>query len=161
MIGGDGAAAEAEDRRWMALALEEAREALATSDVPVGAVVVAGGQAIARGRNRRQALGDPTAHAEVEALREAAGRMGDWRLEGCTLYVTLEPCAMCTGAAVNARVGRLVFGAYDPKGGACYSLYRLPEDARLNHRFPVVGGVLEAECGALLSEFFRERRGKD
>ncbi|KGM16347.1 hypothetical protein N867_01180 [Actinotalea fermentans ATCC 43279 = JCM 9966 = DSM 3133] len=140
-------------------ALAEARRALATGDVPVGAVVVGpDGTVVGRGRNAREATGDPTAHAEVLALREAAASLGRWRLDDCVLVVTLEPCAMCAGALVLARVPRLVLGAWDPKAGACGSAHDLVRDRRLNHRVEVVGGVLEDECGALLREFFAARR---
>jgi tRNA(adenine34) deaminase len=124
----------------------------------VGAVVVAGGRLLASARNRREADHDPTAHAEILALREAARATGDWHLEAATLYVTLEPCFMCAGALVNARVGALVFGAHDPKAGAAGSLANVPADARLNHRPPVRTGVLAAEAAELLRAFFRERR---
>jgi tRNA(adenine34) deaminase len=141
-------------------ALEQARAALTTDDVPVGALVVAtDGSVVATGRNRREADGDPTAHAEVMALREAARVRGSWRLDGCTLVVTLEPCTMCAGAAVLGRLDRLVYGATDPKAGAVDSLYDVVRDPRLNHRPEVVGGVLAEECGDLLRDFFRARRG--
>ena len=140
-------------------ALREAVGALTTDDVPIGAVVVdSAGVVIGRGRNRREADADPTAHAEVLALREAASSRGEWRLEGCTLVVTLEPCTMCAGAAVLARVDRLVFGAHDPKAGAVGSLWDVVRDRRLNHRPEVVGGVLEDECGDLLRQFFAGHR---
>jgi tRNA(adenine34) deaminase len=148
--------------RWagpMRLALEEAQAAVAAGDVPVGAVVLdPSGAILARGRNRREADGDPTAHAEVLALRAAAGRLGQWRLEGCTLVVTLEPCTMCAGAVVQSRVRRLVFGAYDEKAGAVTSLWDVVRDRRLNHRPEVLGGVLADECGTALREFFSARR---
>jgi tRNA(adenine34) deaminase len=121
-------------------------------------VVVKDGRVIARGRNRREADGDPTAHAEILVLREAARAVGSWRLDGCTLYVTLEPCFMCAGAIVNARVDRVVFGASDPKAGATGSLANVPADRRLNHNPAIAGGVLAAECGALLKAFFAARR---
>ncbi len=146
------------DRRFMEEALVQARKALATEDVPIGAVVVWRNQVIARGCNQREALRDPTAHAEIIALSAAAEYRGQWRLEGCTMYVTLEPCAMCAGALVNARVERLVFGAFDPKAGACGSLFEIPTDSRLNHRLAVTGEVLATESVALLQEFFRKRR---
>ena len=142
----------------MGLALEEARAAEAAGDVPVGAVVVAGGRLLARARNRREVDGDPTAHAEVLALREAARSTGDWHLEAATLYVTLEPCFMCAGALVNARIGELVFGALDPKAGAVGSLANVPADPRLNHRPRVRSGVLASESAELLRAFFRARR---
>ena len=143
----------------MRLALAEAELAGAGRDVPVGAVVLdAAGTVVGRGHNQREALGDPTAHAEVVAIRAAATTLGEWRLAGCTLVVTLEPCAMCAGAVVLSRVERLVFGAYDAKAGAVGSLWDLVRDRRLNHRPEVVAGVLEAECAALLTSWFDERR---
>lgn len=146
----------------MRLALGEAERATATGDVPVGAVVLdAAGQVIGRGRNAREADGDPTAHAEILALRAAAAVLGSWRLTGCTLVVTLEPCTMCAGALVLARVDRLVFGAIDPKAGAVGSLWDVVRDRRLNHRAQVVGGVLAEECAALLTRFFESRRRSD
>jgi tRNA(adenine34) deaminase len=141
-------------------ALASARRALAHEDVPVGAAVVKDGVVIARGRNGRERDGDPTAHAEIVAIRRAARRVGSWRLSGCTLYVTLEPCAMCAGAMVLARLPRLVFGATDPKAGFSGSLGDLVRHPRLNHRVDVTGGVLAAECGSILVEFFRERRAE-
>ncbi len=147
------------DVEAMRAALAEGRAAEGTGDVPVGAVVLdEAGAVVGRGHNAREATGDPTAHAEVLALREAAERTGSWRLDGCTLVVTLEPCAMCAGAIVLARVPRLVLGAWDPKAGACGSVHDLVRDPRLNHRVEVVGGVLEGECSASLREFFEERR---
>ncbi|MBO1752857.1 tRNA adenosine(34) deaminase TadA [Actinotalea sp. BY-33] len=143
----------------MRVALAEARACLATGDVPVGAVVIGpGGDVVGRGRNRREAVGDPTAHAEVLALREAAERLGRWRLDDCTLVVTLEPCAMCAGAVVLARVERLVLGAWDPKAGATGSVHDLVRDRRLNHQVEVLGGVLEQDCAALLRDFFAPHR---
>ncbi|HAS08722.1 MAG TPA: tRNA-specific adenosine deaminase [Actinobacteria bacterium] len=139
----------------MESALEQARLALTTSDVPVGAVVIdETGAVIGVGRNEREALGDPTAHAEVLALRAAATHRGEWRLSGCSLVVTLEPCTMCAGAAVLARVDRIVFGAHDEKAGAAGSMWDLVRDRRLNHRPEVVSGVLAEESAALLREFF-------
>jgi tRNA(adenine34) deaminase len=147
------------DYQYMGAALDAAREALTTGEVPVGAVLVGqGGEVLARAWNRPIGLRDPTAHAEVLALRAAAALLGNYRLPGTTLYVTIEPCIMCVGALIQARVRRLVFGAPDPKGGACVSLYRLPEDPRLNHHLEVTGGVREAECRELLREFFQARR---
>lgn len=144
----------------MRLALREAARAGRSGEVPVGAVLVgADGAAIARGLNRPVAGRDPTAHAEIVTLRRAARRLGNYRLPGTTLYVTVEPCAMCAGALVQARVSRVVFGASDPKGGAARTLYRILDDPRLNHRAEVVGGVLEAECREMIQEFFRSRRG--
>ncbi|WP_240477283.1 tRNA adenosine(34) deaminase TadA [Jiangella muralis] len=143
----------------MRLALAEAELAPSTGDVPIGAVVVdAGGAVLGRGHNRREADADPTAHAEVLALRAAAAVAGAWRLEGCTLVVTMEPCSMCAGALVLARVDRLVYGAPDPKAGAVGSLWDLVRDRRLNHRPEVVSGVLADECGALVREFFAAQR---
>jgi tRNA(adenine34) deaminase len=150
------AADEAAVRR----ALVEAERALPGGDVPIGAVVLDGsGTVLGAGYNRREADHDPTAHAEVLALRAAARTLGAWRLEGCTLAVTLEPCTMCAGAAVLSRVGRIVFGAHDPKAGAVGSLWDVVRDPRLNHRPEVVGGVLAGECGALIRAFFAEHRG--
>ena len=143
----------------MSAAIAEARAALAHDDVPIGAVVVRDGQVIAARHNERELTGDPTAHAEVLAVRDAAAVVGHWRLLDCTLYVTLEPCVMCAGAVVNARLGRLVYGATDPKAGAVASLYEICADARLNHRPPVTAGVLGDECGQLLKDFFAGRRG--
>ena len=145
--------------RWMRLALEEARTAAAEDEVPVGAIVVAAGRVIASGHTQRERLCDPTAHAEMIALTQAAAALGSWRLEGCTLYVTLEPCPMCAGAILQARVPRVVWGAADPKAGAVESLYRLFEDTRLNHRVEHEGRVLADECGRILSDFFRGKRG--
>jgi tRNA(adenine34) deaminase len=147
-----------EHRIWMGRALQQAKLALETDDVPVGAVVVRGGDVIAAAANRREADQDPTAHAEVLALRHAARVTGSWRLEGCALYVTLEPCAMCAGALVLARVPLLVYGAADPKAGAAGSVFDLVREPRLNHQLQVVSGVLADECGALLVRFFRTRR---
>jgi tRNA(adenine34) deaminase len=145
----------------MRLALTEARAALATGDIPIGAVVIGpDGTVIARSRNAREAAVDPTAHAEILALRAAAGALGSWRLDGCTLVVTLEPCAMCAGAVVLARVARLVYGATDPKAGAAGSVWDLVRDRRVNHRPEVVSGVLADECAALLREFFDARRSR-
>jgi tRNA(adenine34) deaminase len=149
--------------RWgaaMGEALEEARAALTTSDVPVGAVVLdASGTVVGRGRNRREADADPTGHAEMVALRQAVGARHGWRLDGCTLVVTLEPCTMCAGASVLARVARIVYGADDPKAGAVGSLWDVVRDRRLNHRPEVLGGVRAEESAALLRAFFRAKRG--
>ena len=143
----------------MRVALDQARLALATGDVPVGAVVVGPrGAVVGEGRNAREADGDPTAHAEVLALRAAAAALGRWRLDDCTLYVTLEPCLMCAGAIILARVPRIVFGAWDPKAGASGSQWDVLRDRRVNHRPEVVGGVLETECGGLLRDFFASQR---
>lgn len=143
----------------MLAALAEARAALATGDVPIGAVVLDGdGLVVGAGRNVREADGDPTGHAEVVALRAAAQKRGEWRLDGCTLVVTIEPCTMCAGAAVLARVERVVFGAWDEKAGAVGSLWDVVRDRRLNHRPEVVAGVMAAETGALVEGFFAGRR---
>ena len=144
----------------MRLALEEARTAAFHGDVPVGAVVIVGGRVVAKAHNEREARADPTAHAEILAIREAARVLGTWRLDAATLVVTLEPCPMCAGALVAARVGALVFGAVDPKAGACGSLYNLCSDPRLNHELPVTGGVLAKESGTVLTEFFASLRGE-
>jgi tRNA(adenine34) deaminase len=142
----------------MRLALREAEAAAAEDEVPIGAVILRGGQVIAAAHNQREQLRDPTAHAEMIAITQAAGVLGDWRLEGCTLYVTLEPCPMCAGAIVLARIPRVVYGAADPKAGAAQSLFQLLSDARLNHRAEVTAGVLAEECGKLLSRFFEQKR---
>jgi tRNA(adenine34) deaminase len=154
VIASDGAA----DQAFMREALREARRAALHEDVPIGAVVVRDGAVIARAGNQRELDDDPTAHAEILALREASRQVGAWRLDGCTLYVTLEPCFMCAGALVNARVDRLVYGTADPKAGATGSLADVCRDPRLNHRLEVEGGVLADEASALLVAFFRERR---
>lgn len=151
------------DERMMRRALELARHAASIGEVPVGAVVYlheADGSArvIGEGFNQRESLGDPAAHAELLAIREAAFTLGDWRLNRCTLAVTLEPCPMCAGLIVNARVGRLIYGCADPKAGAVETLYRITEDARLNHRIAAVGGVLKEDAAGLLREFFRGLR---
>lgn len=144
---------------WLGLALDAASAALATGDVPVGAVVVsADGEVLGVGWNAREADGDPTAHAEVVALRAAARHTGSWRLTGATLAVTLEPCAMCAGALMLARIERVVFGAWDPKAGACGSVWDIPRDRRATHRCEVIGGVREAECAQLLLDFFAGHR---
>ncbi len=148
----------ATDIELMGLAIAEARRAVEHGDVPVGAVVAAGGEIVASRHNERELTGDPTAHAEVLALRDAAAKLGSWRLEQCTLAVTLEPCLMCAGASVNARLGRLVYGAADLKAGACLSLYNVCDDPRLNHKVELVPGVLAEECGALLTDFFDQLR---
>ena len=148
------------DLRYMREALRLAADAAARGDVPVGALVVQDGRITGTGFNTREAHADPTGHAEIVALREACRRAGRWRVDGATLYVTLEPCAMCAGALVNARVARLVYGAADPKAGAARSLFSLCDDPRLNHRMAVCPGVLAEPCGAVLSEFFRAARGR-
>ena len=147
-----------DDERLMRLALDEARRCLDHDDVPIGAVVSRDGEILAAAGNRREVAHDPTAHAEILALRGAASAVGSWRLEGCTLTVTLEPCAMCAGALVLSRLDRVVFGAADPKAGFAGSLGNLLQDPRLNHAVAVTDGVLAEECGELLRAFFRERR---
>lgn len=142
----------------MQLALETARRAPALGEVPIGAVLVLDGQVLVQVHNFREAWQDPTAHAEVVAIREAATRLGTWRLTGTTLYVTIEPCSMCAGAIIQSRITRLVFGAKDPKAGACGSVFNLPDERRLNHRVQVVGGVLEQESQELMQTFFRSLR---
>jgi tRNA(adenine34) deaminase len=142
----------------MRAALREAAAAFQEDEVPVGAVIVHQGRLIAKAHNQRETLEDPTAHAEMIAITQAAASLGSWRLDDCTLYVTLEPCPMCAGAIVLARLPRLVYGATDPKAGACESLYQIPTDPRLNHRVDVVGGILADECGGILTEFFRGKR---
>lgn len=142
----------------MDLAIERAREAEAHGDVPIGAVLARDGEPLAAAGNERELRRDPTAHAEILALRDAAAAVGHWRLDDCTLVVTLEPCVMCAGAVVNARIARLVYGAADPKAGAAGSLYDVPGDTRLNHRPPVTTGVRATECGELLRSFFAARR---
>ena len=148
------------DLEYMRQALREAEAAFAEDEVPIGAVIVHDGQVIAAAHNQREQLHDPTAHAEMIAITQAAGVLGDWRLENCTLYVTLEPCPMCAGAIVLARLPRVVFGAADPKAGAVATLYQLLDDARLNHRAEVVAGVRADECGGLLSRFFAAKRSE-
>jgi tRNA(adenine34) deaminase len=148
----------ADDVEWMRLAVLEAARAPDHGDVPVGAVVVRAGQIIASRHNERELTGDPTAHAEVLALRDAAREIGSWRLDDCTLVVTLEPCTMCGGAAVNARLGRMVYGAADLAAGACLSLYNVCDDPRLNHRVELTVGVEADACARLLTDFFAARR---
>ena len=145
-------------QHFMQMALREARQAAAEDEVPIGAVIVHGDRVIAAAHNQREQLRDPTAHAEMIAITQAAQSLGSWRLEGCSLYVTLEPCPMCAGAIVQARIPIVVYGATDPKAGAVHSLYALLTDSRLNHRALVVPNVLASECGALLSAFFQEQR---
>jgi tRNA(adenine34) deaminase len=149
------------DEQWMRSALDEADQAAAKGEVPVGAVIVSQtGELLASGHNLRETDEDPTAHAEVIAMRAAAKKLGTWRLEGATLYATLEPCVMCAGAMVNARIGRVVYGCDDPKAGACATLFTIGEDARLNHRFPVTRGVLAEECANRLRSFFAALRAQ-
>ena len=143
---------------FMTLALEEAQQAFDENEVPIGAVIVYEGRVIARAHNQREQLHDPTAHAEMIAITQAAESRQSWRLEGCTLYVTLEPCPMCAGAIVQARLPLVVYGATDPKAGAVQTLYRLLDDPRLNHRADVLAGVLAERCGQILSQFFQEQR---
>jgi len=146
------------DTRFMMAAIAEAEVAASTDEVPVGAVLVKGGEIIARGLNRPVENNDPTAHAEIMAIRAAAAVEKNYRLNGATLYVTLEPCLMCVGAMLHARVSRLVFGAYDPKSGAAGSVLDLCDDRRMNHRIEVNGGLLEDQCGGLLRQFFERKR---
>lgn len=150
---------ETTDVRWMRVALLEAEAAALAGDVPIGAVVVGpDGEALAQDRNRREVNQDPTAHAEIEALRGASRIRGDWHMNGCTLYVTMEPCSMCAGALVNSRIARLVYGCADLKAGAIDTLFSIGRDPRLNHRFEVTSGVLADDCAAVLKRFFAERR---
>ncbi|HET6765683.1 MAG TPA: tRNA adenosine(34) deaminase TadA [Longimicrobiaceae bacterium] len=157
-VAAEVAAERAGHERWMRAALEQAAAAEALGEVPVGAVVVRAGELVAAGHNLTHTLQDPSAHAEMVAIRRAAEAIGHWRLLDCTLYVTLEPCTMCSGAIVLARIPRLVFGAPDPKAGMTGSLGNLVQDPRLNHRVELAGGVLERECGDVLRAFFRSRR---
>lgn len=159
----DIASTQLDDSKYMSLALEQASKALAQGDVPVGAVIVGLDESqnplvVSQACNSREFRKDPTAHAEIIALREASRLLGRWRLTGCTLYVTLEPCSMCAGALVLARVDRVVFGARDPKTGAVESLYQVLTDSRLNHQPKVVGGILENDCSKILKDFFASRR---
>jgi len=147
-----------DDERYMGVAIESAKIAEDNGDVPIGAVIVREGRIIAKAYNQREQLQDPTAHAEIIALTQAASAVENWHLEGCTIYVTLEPCCMCAGALVLSRMDRLVFGCRDPKAGACGSLYNIVTDERLNHRLEVTAGVLEGECSELLQGFFARRR---
>jgi tRNA(adenine34) deaminase len=149
---------EYDDTYFMGLALEHAAEAQRLGEVPVGAIIVRNGQVIATGRNAPIGTNDPTSHAEIEAIRQATTAQGNYRLSGCTLYVTLEPCLMCAGAMTHARIERLVFGCSDPGAGAAGTLYNIPEDERLNHRLEVSRGVRSEESGQLLRQFFRQRR---
>ncbi len=147
-----------EDITYMKMALIEARKAVEMAEVPIGAIVVLDGEIIGRGFNQKESQNDPTAHAEILAIRDAARNISSWRLENSTLYVTLEPCPMCAGAMIQARVKRLVFGASDPKAGVTGTLYNLVEDKRFNHQLEVKGGVLAEECSSLLKQFFSELR---
>lgn len=146
------------DAFWMARALEQAFEAATADEVPVGAVIVRDGAVIAAAANQRESLHDPTAHAEMIAITQAAAAIDDWRLERATLFVTLEPCVMCAGAILQSRIPRVVFGASDPKGGAVHSLFRLLDDTRLNHQCLITAGVLAEPCGRVLTEFFESKR---
>lgn len=148
------------DGFYMREALAEAEAAMREGEIPVGAVVVHGGEIVGRGRNARAARNSPLAHAEIEAVRVAAKNLNSWRFDGCAIYVTLEPCVMCAGALVQCRMGRVVFGAKDPKAGGCVSLYEITRDPRMYHRCRVTGGVLAGECAALLFEFFAAKRRK-
>ena len=146
------------DAAWMAEALREAELAASEGEIPVGCVIVRDGEIVARGYNLREQTGDPTAHAEIVAIRRAAQALGCWKLEGCALYVTLEPCPMCAGAISQARISRLIYGASDPAYGCAGSVYRIPEDPAFNHFCSSDGGVREAECRSLLERFFQNRR---
>jgi tRNA(adenine34) deaminase len=147
-----------QDEQFMKIAVEQAKIAEENGDVPIGAVIVYENQIIGKAYNQREQLADPTAHAEIIALTQAAAAIGSWRLEGCTMYVTLEPCPMCAGALVLSRMDRLIFGCDDSKAGACKSLYNIVQDERLNHRLEVTSGVLREECSRLLQDFFQKRR---
>ncbi len=147
-----------QDQQFMTAAIAEARRAEAEGEVPVGAIAVAGGQIVGSGHNRPIGLADPTAHAEILAIRSAASQLKAYRLAEVSIYVTLEPCVMCVGAMVNARISRVIYGARDEKAGALGSMYDIGRDGRLNHRFEVVGGVMESECAEIMREFFRARR---
>jgi len=147
-----------EDERYMRLAIQQAQIAEENGDVPIGAVIVYKNQIIGKAYNQREQLNDPTAHAEIIALTQAASFLESWRLHDCTIFVTLEPCPMCAGALVLARMDRLVYGSDDPKTGACKSLYNIVQDQRLNHRLEVTSGILTADCSSLLQEFFQRRR---
>ena len=146
---------------YMLEALKEANAAAAEGEVPIGAVIVRGGEIIARAHNRTEQAKDPTAHAEILAIREAAARLGGWRLPGCSMYVTVEPCSMCAGAIVWSRIERLYIGAMDPKAGACGSLYNIPCDSRLNHNVEIETGLLGEECSRLMKDFFRKLRTEE
>jgi tRNA(adenine34) deaminase len=154
-------AQQQQDDRYMRAAIEAARIAEENGDVPIGAVIVYQNRIIARAYNQREQLQDPTAHAEIVALTQAAEFVGSWRLDGCTMYVTLEPCCMCAGALVLSRMDRLVYGCNDPKAGACKSLYNIVQDERLNHRLEVTAGVLAQECSTILQDFFQGRRNEN
>lgn len=147
-----------DDYYFMERALNQAKVAYKRGEVPVGAVVVKDGKVISRGYNLRETTNDPTAHAELLAMKKASKKLNSWRLSGCTLYVTLEPCPMCSGVIVNSRIDRVVFGAYDQKAGCCTTLYHLCNDERFNHRAEILGGVMEDACAKILSDFFKEKR---
>ncbi|BCU80242.1 tRNA-specific adenosine deaminase [Polycladomyces abyssicola] len=147
-----------EHEKWMQVAIEEAEKARKIGEVPIGAVIVRNGEIIGRGHNLRETAKDPTLHAEMIAIRQAAERLGGWRLIGCSLYVTLEPCPMCAGAIVQSRIGKVVYGAADPKAGCAGTLMNLLEDERFNHQAEVISGVMAEQCGSLLTHFFRELR---
>ncbi len=149
-----------ERQKYMQVALQEAKKAYQQDEVPIGAIVVRNGEIIARAHNTKNRDKDALLHAEMVALRKAQKKLNDWHLNDCDLYVTLEPCPMCAGACINARIRAIYFGAYDPKAGCCGSLYNLPMDKRFNHRPEVYGGVCETECGAILSQFFASKRSK-
>jgi len=161
IISDSNSALKETDRRYMRLAIEQAKIAEENGDVPIGVVIVYQNQIIGKAYNQREQLKDPTAHAEIIALTQAAAYLNNWRLNGCTMYVTLEPCPMCAGALVLARMDRLVYGCDDPKAGACGSLYNIVRDGRLNHRLEVTSGVLADECSRILQEFFHHRRTED
>jgi tRNA(adenine34) deaminase len=148
------------DVRMMERAIELARQAALAGEVPIAAVIYRGDEILGEAANNREAMADPTGHAEIVAMRIAGRQLGEWRLEGCSMAVTLEPCPMCAGALVNARLGKLVYGATDPKAGACETLYAIPGDTRLNHRVEMHGGVLAPRCVELLRAFFKERRAQ-
>ncbi len=148
------------DERWMQKALKQAQVAARKGEVPVGAVIVKDNKVIARGHNLRESAKDPTAHAEMLAMRRAAKKLGGWRLSGCILYVTMEPCPMCAGAAMNARMDKVVFGAYDEKAGCCGTVLDLSHQQKFNHHFEVMGGILEEPCRTILQKFFQSRRKK-
>ncbi len=147
-----------DDYYFMDRALKQAQLAYKKGEVPVGAVVVKDGEIISRGYNLRESTNDPTAHAELLAMKKASKKLDSWRLTGCTLYVTLEPCPMCSGVIINSRIDRVVFGAYDQKAGCCTTLYHLCNDERFNHRAEILGGVSEEKCAKILSDFFKEKR---
>lgn len=149
-----------EDERFMKMALQEAKRAAKVNEVPVGAVIVKDGEVIAKGRNRREKTQNAIAHAEIVAIQRACKKLGTWRLEGCTMYVTLEPCPMCAGSLILSRIDRLVFGAYDPKGGSIVSCVRLYEQKGYNHYPEYTGGIMEEECGQILTQYFKEKRKK-